>query len=290
MSEQLNLLAGMKNGKYLQIRVSRPQYHLPGIIPEGCTLLVGPPKIGKSWLLLSLALGVASGGRVLGLSVDQRPVLYLALEDSDRRLQSRCCKLLGTKDDIPDVFAYLTRIEPGSVLETVALALDQLPDGGPAPLVILDTLGKVMPPAVIGESGYQRDYQVGSALKHLVDDREGAALVIAHHDRKADADDFVDAVSGSHGLAGSADTIVVLARARQGEQRAAEGDWQGRARRRVRGHSQSGLDVGTRRSLADGSGRQGRQGSRHEGCRRPHGRDHRLRVRPPSGRHPCPDR
>jgi hypothetical protein len=211
---QPDLLDGLRTGAWLRDEKFDPlQYHLPGIIPEGSTLLVGPPKIGKSWLLLSLALGVASGGRVLGLSVDARPVLYLALEDSNRRLQSRCERLLGAVSSIPDRFEYMTRIQPGQVLATVEAWLETCPDT--APLVILDTLGKVMPPAVIGESSYQRDYRVGSALKHLVDDRPGSALVIAHHDRKANTDDFVDAVSGTHGLAGSADTIVVLARARQ---------------------------------------------------------------------------
>jgi hypothetical protein len=38
--------------------------------------------------------------------------------------------------------------------------------------------------------------------------------VIAHHDRKAESDDFVEKVSGSNGLAGAADTIVVLSRKR----------------------------------------------------------------------------
>jgi hypothetical protein len=209
-----DLLVGLRTGAYLRERqFADLVYHLAGIVPEGSTLLVGPPKIGKSWLLLSLALGVASGGRVLGITVEARPVLYLALEDSDRRLQTRCTKLLGDKAAIPADLSYMTRIEPGEVLATVGQWLSM--HDATTPLVILDTLGKVMPPALIGESNYQRDYRVASALKHLVDDRQGAALVIAHHDRKANADDFVDAVSGTHGLAGAADTIVVLARARQ---------------------------------------------------------------------------
>jgi hypothetical protein len=77
----------------------------------------------------------------------------------------------------------------------------------------LDTLGKVMPPTLMGESSYQRDYRVGSALKRVIEDRKGT-LLVNHHDRKANADDFVDAVSGTHGLAGAADTIVVLTRDR----------------------------------------------------------------------------
>ena len=49
-----------------------------------------------------------------------------------------------------------------------------------------------------------------AAAKELADEHH-IAVVVAHHDRKAKADDdWLDAVSGTHGLAGAADTIVVL--------------------------------------------------------------------------------
>jgi hypothetical protein len=142
------------------------------------------------------------------MRIDKRAVLYLALEDGDRRLQSRCRRLL-IGEPIPAGFEYLTRCQPGRVLETVAEWLTLHHDEDP--VVCLDTLGKVMPPALMGESTYQRDYRVGSAL---VDDVPGASLIVAHHDRKAESADFIDAVSGSNGLAGSADTIVLLSRPR----------------------------------------------------------------------------
>ena len=68
-------------------------------------MLVGPPKIGKSWFVLTVGLAAAFGGKVLG-SRQPRPVLYLALEDGDRRLQDRCRKLLRG-DPIPAEFEYL---------------------------------------------------------------------------------------------------------------------------------------------------------------------------------------
>jgi hypothetical protein len=43
-----------------------PRWAVPGIIREGCILLAGPPKVGKSWLTLGLGLSVASGGKALG--------------------------------------------------------------------------------------------------------------------------------------------------------------------------------------------------------------------------------
>jgi hypothetical protein len=213
MTAVTNLLASLRNGAWLDQQTFAPlQYVVPGLIPEGSTLLVGPPKIGKSWLVLAVALAVADGGCVLGrLTVPARPVLLLALEDGDRRLQERC-RILREGDPIPAGFEYLTVIEGGQVLATIEAWIAGHP--GEPFVVMLDTLGKVMPPALVGESAYQRDYRVGTALKRLIDGCPGASLVTSHHDRKANADDFVDSVSGTHGLAGAADTVIVLGRQR----------------------------------------------------------------------------
>ena len=65
-----------------------------------------------------------------------------------------------------------------------------------------------------GKSAYQRDYKIMGDLKQLCDAELGASIVVNHHDRKAAADDFVDVVSGTNGLAGGADTVLVLSRDR----------------------------------------------------------------------------
>lgn len=52
-------------------------------------MLAGRPKLGKSWLALQLAQASACGGKVFEQSVEPGPVLYIALEDSERRLQQR---------------------------------------------------------------------------------------------------------------------------------------------------------------------------------------------------------
>jgi hypothetical protein len=207
-------LAAVRDGAWLdEQHFPDLAYAVPELIPEGLTLLVGPPKIGKSWLILGMLLAVAAGGVALGTIRLHRPrrVLYLALEDGDRRMQDRCRQLLHG-DPIPGLYTYLTRADPMTILPTIEAYLQRYQETA---LVVVDTLGKVMPQALPQETMYQRDYRIGGRLKAVADSRPGLALVVVHHDRKAGAEDFVERVSGSHGLAGSADTVVVLSRDRQ---------------------------------------------------------------------------
>ena len=218
MIDETNLLEGLRTGDWLD-RQTFPalSWIVEGLVPEGLTLLIGGPKIGKSWLSLDVGLAVAVGGRAVGcIPVKQRNVLLLALEDSDRRLQDRARQLLG-RDPIPERLHYMTRVQPGAVVPTIMAWLDNQPQVGLAPLVFLDTLGKVMPPKGVGENDYMRDYRVAGQLKAVADSWPGMALVALHHDRKAQAEDFVDSVSGTNGIAGAADTILVLSRRRNEE-------------------------------------------------------------------------
>ncbi|MFH7324793.1 AAA family ATPase [Aeromicrobium sp. JJY06] len=205
--------AMIRSGDWLDAQDFPPlRWAVPGIVPEGFGLLVGPPKAGKSWAALSIILAVASGGKVFG-TVDvgtARPVLYLALEDGDRRLQDRA-RLLLEREAIPKLMEFATRTTPADAVGLMAWWLERNHDG----LIVLDTLGRVSPPSVPGESAYARDYRIGSTLKRLVDDHPGSTLIAVHHDRKAGAEDFVDSVSGTHGLAGASDFLIVLDRHRQ---------------------------------------------------------------------------
>jgi hypothetical protein len=207
-------LAMIKSGIWLDNHTFPPlSWAVPGVIPEGFGLLTGPPKAGKSWLALGIVLALASGGHALGkVPVGAaRPVLLLALEDGDRRLQDRCRRLLDG-EHIPGRLDYVTDATPGQVLAVIEAWLTRY--GTERPLVVLDTLGKVMPPTLPGESAYQRDYRVGGRLKALVDPHPGAALVVVHHVRKATGEDWMDSTSGTNGLNGSADFTVSLSRPR----------------------------------------------------------------------------
>lgn len=214
MSEDAHELLGcIRTGTDLAALTPRPlRYAVPGIFPEGLTVLAGAPKRGKSWLALDACLAVAGGGKALG-AVDVAPgrALYLALEDSERRLQSRARHLLGSRDPIPDRFDYVTTLtQPARFLELLATYCTAHPD---TRLVVVDTLARVRPAQPKHKGAYDWDYAVGAHLKRVADDH-GIALVAVTHTRQMAATDFVEAVSGTSGLTGAADTIVVLDRAR----------------------------------------------------------------------------
>lgn len=189
-------------------------YIIPGLIPEGLSILAGRPKVGKSWLALDLAIAAAAGRICLG---DRKPavgdVLYAALEDNPRRLQRRIDKLLSPlATEWPKRLTLATswqRLDKGGVTDIAEWA-----DSVPQPrLVILDTLAGVRP--VRTNNGYSEDYETLTELHRLANER-GLAVLVLHHTRKMEADDPIDTISGTLGLAGCADTALVIQRTSQG--------------------------------------------------------------------------
>ncbi|GAA0469335.1 hypothetical protein Aca07nite_28020 [Actinoplanes capillaceus] len=189
-----------------------PKWAVPGVLSEGVNLLCGPPKVGKSWMSLNLGVDVALGGKAFGaIPVERGPVLYLALEDTARRLQSRLGKVLGTRK-APAGLTLATECPPlpqgGD--QAIAAWLDRHPD---ARMVIIDVFAKLRGNSMPGDSAYDADYKAVGRAKKVADDY-GVAFVLVHHVRKAGSDDFLAEVSGTNGLAGAADATLVLKRAR----------------------------------------------------------------------------
>jgi AAA domain len=186
------------------------KYVVPGLFVEGLTLFAGKPKTGKSWLLLHTAIAVARGGFTLGeIHCKEGDVLYCALEDSKRRLQSRMTKLIGSQG-YPRRLSFrceMPRLSVGG-LEVIRDWIASRPDPR---FVIIDTLAMVRAPKKQDESTYDSDYAAVMELRKLANET-GVAIVVVHHLRKADSDDAFDTISGTLGLTGAPDTIMVLKR------------------------------------------------------------------------------
>jgi AAA domain/Bifunctional DNA primase/polymerase, N-terminal len=184
------------------------KYVVPTVLCEGLTLLCGKPKIGKSWFLLHAAIAVANGGLTLGeIHCKQGASFYCALEDNERRLRSRIDKLgLGW----PKGFFYCTelpRLGAGGA-DIIRNWIQEHPD---ARLIVIDTLAMVRALKKLDESSYQSDYLALLELRALANEF-GIAVAVSHHLRKAEADDPFDTISGTLGLTGAVDSMLVIKR------------------------------------------------------------------------------
>ena len=176
---------------------------VPGLIFPGTSILVGPPKIGKSFLLLQVAYHISRGMELWGRPVRQGTVLYLALEDDEQRLQRRMNDMFGTDSTNRLYFATESYCIGEGLEKQIRRFLVAHPD---TVLVIIDVLQNVRKS---DSKSYAEDYDFISALKRISDWRN-LGIIIVHHTRKEESSDPLQLVSGTNGLAGAADTTYVL--------------------------------------------------------------------------------
>jgi len=192
--------------------MNRPMKKRPflveGLIPEGVTLLSGASKIGKSWLVLDLALCVSQGIPLWGLQTAKCDVLYLCLEDSFARIQDRLYQITDTAPS--NLFFGTTCGQLGGGLEKEFETFKiRHPD---IRLLIIDTLQKVRGVKDKFNGGmYANDYEDMSALKNLAA-KENVAIILVHHLRKQSDNDPFNQISGTTGIMGAVDTSIILSR------------------------------------------------------------------------------
>lgn len=183
------------------------QFLVDKTLAPGCCLLAGPHKGGKSYLALQLCLCIAGDEDFLGLPTKHGDCLYCALEDSEKRLQSRMRQLLGGKEFPARLNFTLESPRIGKGLEDkLENYIKQHPD---AKLIVIDTLALVRGEKRRGESDYDYDYRDIHALKDFAD-RHEICLLLIHHMRKTKADDIFDEIAGGVGIQAAADTILTL--------------------------------------------------------------------------------
>lgn len=203
---------GMDAADLLAMDLAPLRWVVPDLIPEGTTVLAAPPKVGKSCLVYQIAVEASIGGELFGRRVTPGSVLYMALEDGKRRGQDRLRAVLAGRTmprgrlevrwDAPPIGKGLE--------EEIAAWLDDHPD---AVLVAIDTLGKARPASDGRRGAYEVDVEHLTRLQSLFRDRN-VGLLIVHHSRKEKTGDFLASVSGTYGITGSVDTIVVIRRER----------------------------------------------------------------------------
>ena len=182
------------------------KFIVEGLLPEGLHILAGSPKVGKSWLALWICLQVSKGEPVWELPTAHGTVLYLCLEDSYARIQSR---LFQITDDAPDTlhFSNLSSSIGDGLENQITAFLTAHPDTN---LIVIDTLQKIRD-IVPDNNSYANDYRDLSTLKNLAD-KHHIAILLIHHLRKMKDDDPMNMISGTTGISGATDSNFVLKR------------------------------------------------------------------------------
>jgi len=178
-----------------------PIWIVPDLLPIGLTLLAGRPKVGKSWLALQLCGAVSSGGRFLGQEVDKARILYMALEDSKRRVAERMkkqCWHIGQSAD------FMTIGEAKGIIPFAKGSADALArtiEESGYRLVVIDTLGRAV-------TGDQNAADVMTAaltpLQEMAHSCNCAVVLVDHHNKMGAASPY----GGGPGLDVSADPVL----------------------------------------------------------------------------------
>lgn len=186
-------------------------YAVQNMIPEGETVLAAPPKTGKSWLMLDMCIKVAKGEKFLNFETAKCGTLYLALEDGDSFEQERLNKVLdgaAAPDNFHFVFSDVMPMQSGFLLQMDEL-LKELPD---VRVVVIDTLNFIKYRPGKSANAYEVDYQTGNELKLFGEKRHLAIVCVTHTTKMLHPEDNMADVSGTNGVTGAADSVVVLSK------------------------------------------------------------------------------
>lgn len=190
------------------MQIEKPFFVVEKILPVGLGILVSPPKYGKSWLSLDLCISVATGTKFLGFQTNKSDVLYLALEDSNARLQDRMRKVLNGRR-APAGLGYA--IKAGTLQHGLIEQFEKYIQENPnVKLIVIDTFQMVRGEAKKGQSAYAADYSDCSQLKKFADEKKICLLIVHHMRKMRDISDTFANISGTAGISGAVDTMMTM--------------------------------------------------------------------------------
>ena len=186
--------------------LAHPRMLIDGILADGLAVMAGDSKIGKSWMVLWLCLQISKGEPVWGIPTRRTDVVYLALEDREWRIQQRMQEL--TEAPPENLHFGFSCGQLGAELESQIE--DVLKDHPSTGLLFIDTLQMVRDNVSPKVNAYAQDYRDLSSLKKIADNH-GICIFLVHHTRKdRDGSNIFNDMTGSTGITGVADTVMIL--------------------------------------------------------------------------------
>ena len=213
----LDRIKGIDAAMLMGLQFPEPVWVVDELIPEGVIIFAGKPKAGKSVLALNLCVAIAKGGRFFGKDIEQGNVLYLHLEDNQRRIQNRISYMTLAEEyagqDATDGLQHLhLYYEWPRMGEGGLRSLDLFLTETPCRLVAIDTF-KMFQPMLSRrdekKNQYEIDYDRLSSLRYICEKHHTTVMPIMHA-RKQASEDPIDMISGTLGLSGAVDNVMVL--------------------------------------------------------------------------------
>ena len=167
----------------------------------GLSLLVGPPKSGKSTLLRQLTKCVARGEKFLKRDVAQGRVLVLALEEQIEMLNSQYKTVGITKKD--DILVHVGRINAQNPTEELESVCQELKPK----LIIVDTLMLFCKTQNINDYG-----EMNQKLEFLRDlaRKTKVHVICVHHQNKSRDNYGTATILGSAAIHGAVDCAMIF--------------------------------------------------------------------------------
>lgn len=182
-------------------------WRVQGLYGSGLNNLNATPKSGKSLYALQLALSVSAGLPFLGLDTVKSKVLFLALEDSQRRIKDRLTRSSDIAIDKGNIFITTEWPRGLSGIEKIESFIKHQNPG----LIVIDTWGRFA--GVENGNDYSQVTEVAGALQHIAHTHDVCIFAI-HHTKKKAEDDYLLNSLGSTAFAAAADSVSNLSRAR----------------------------------------------------------------------------
>ena len=191
------------------------QYTIEPILPHGFFILAGGAKVGKSWLAEQISYAVASGGKLWDFQATQSEVLYLGLEDTLSRLQSRF-EMFDAYEGMENIHFVLRANSITSGLETdIREYLTAYPN---IKLIVIDTLQHIRGNEYV-KNIYAGDVEFTNILRQISVEFDLTILALTHTN-KGKHDDEISKISGSEGMAGGTDGNWVLTKNKRTDSKA----------------------------------------------------------------------
>lgn len=180
------------------------RFFIPEMLRAGLALFIGNPGVGKTPMLIQLALAFASGGKWLGaIDCPKCRVLYIGVEYEEAYIKEVAIDSYGSADLPVDLFilSMETFTSPRTADESIAM-LEYYLTTYQVDVIITDTFSGFLPTEKFKQNAYRGDYAEFLAYHRLLT-LYRALLVGSWHGGKYNKDPET-AYNGGQGMWGSA--------------------------------------------------------------------------------------